>query len=97
MHGINDTGPAACESCGGAMRKTISPPAIHFKGSGWAKKDAASKARSSTKKEADAKTTGESKEAASDSAGGETGGQSEKKASSADKGKTAASAGSASD
>ena len=41
MHGIYASGPEACESCGGAMRKALSTPAIHFKGSGWAKKDAA--------------------------------------------------------
>jgi putative FmdB family regulatory protein len=45
MHGIHDSGPATCEHCGGAMRKALSPPAIHFKGSGWAKKDAAAGAR----------------------------------------------------
>jgi len=42
MHGIHDSGPETCEQCGGAMRKALSTPAIHFKGSGWAKKDAAS-------------------------------------------------------
>lgn len=41
MHGINDKGPETCQECGGVMRKALSPPAIHFKGSGWAKKDAA--------------------------------------------------------
>lgn len=41
MHGIYEPGPTACSACGGAMRKALSPPAIHFKGSGWAKKDAA--------------------------------------------------------
>ena len=41
MHGIHDRGPEACEACGGTMSKVLSPPAIHFKGSGWAKKDAA--------------------------------------------------------
>jgi putative FmdB family regulatory protein len=45
MHGINDSGPSVCASCGGAMRKALSTPAIHFKGSGWAKKDAASAGR----------------------------------------------------
>jgi putative FmdB family regulatory protein len=40
MHGIHDKGPATCQHCGAAMRKALSPPAIHFKGSGWAKKDA---------------------------------------------------------
>lgn len=49
MHGINDSGPTTCEQCGGTMRKALSAPAIHFKGSGWAKKDAqaASKAKAS--------------------------------------------------
>jgi len=40
MHGIDAAGPQSCEACGGAMKKVLSPPAIHFKGSGWAKKDA---------------------------------------------------------
>lgn len=49
MHGIDGPGPAACETCGGAMRKALSAPAIHFKGSGWAKKDAQAAATSKTK------------------------------------------------
>ncbi len=48
MHGIHDGGPQACEACGGAMRKALSPPAIHFKGSGWAKKDAATTNKTKT-------------------------------------------------
>jgi putative FmdB family regulatory protein len=40
LHGVNASGPAACEQCGGPMRKLMSTPAIVFKGSGWAKKDA---------------------------------------------------------
>ena len=39
VHGINGQGPASCETCGGAMKKLMSSPAVHFKGSGWAKKD----------------------------------------------------------
>jgi putative FmdB family regulatory protein len=41
LHGINDPGPKFCPSCGreGTMRKLFAPPAIHYKGSGWAKKD----------------------------------------------------------
>jgi putative FmdB family regulatory protein len=42
MHSVHGTGPATCEACGGAMKKALSVPAIHFKGSGWAKKDAKS-------------------------------------------------------
>lgn len=41
LHGLNDPGPNFCPSCGaeGTMRKQFAAPAIHFKGSGWAKKD----------------------------------------------------------
>ena len=44
LHGIYENGPQACDVCGGVMRKALSAPAIHFKGSGWAKKDAAATA-----------------------------------------------------
>lgn len=40
MHSVDAAGPATCDTCGGTMRKALSPPAIVFKGSGWAKKDA---------------------------------------------------------
>src|SRR3954466_9304264 len=55
LHGLNDPGPQFCPSCGreGTMRKLFAPPTIHFKGSGWAKKDrgsaSASRASSNTK------------------------------------------------
>jgi putative FmdB family regulatory protein len=41
LHGLNDPGPNFCPSCGkeGTMRKQFAAPTIHFKGSGWAKKD----------------------------------------------------------
>ena len=41
LQGINDPGPNFCPSCGmeGTMRKQFAPPAVHYKGSGWAKKD----------------------------------------------------------
>jgi putative FmdB family regulatory protein len=41
MHGIHDHGPRFCPECTaeGTMRKGFAPPAVHFKGSGWAKKD----------------------------------------------------------
>lgn len=45
LHGLNDPGPNFCPSCGkeGTMRKQFAPPAIHYKGSGWAKKDRSTK------------------------------------------------------
>lgn len=44
IHGINDAGPRFCPSCGaeGIMKKALSTPTVHFKGSGWAKKDRSS-------------------------------------------------------
>jgi len=48
VHGIHGSGPETCQSCGSAMRKALSTPAIHFKGSGWAKKDAKSAAAAKT-------------------------------------------------
>lgn len=49
VHGINAAGPDTCEVCAGAMKKALSTPAIHFKGSGWAKKDARTAAAPSAK------------------------------------------------
>lgn len=50
IHGIHDGGPRFCPSCGvdGRMKKAFHAPTVHFKGSGWAKKDrsTASAARS---------------------------------------------------
>ena len=58
IHGINDTGPRFCPSCGaeGTMRKALTSPAIHFKGSGWAKKDRSSTSASRSKSEAGSST-----------------------------------------
>jgi len=41
VHSINAGPPSACPACGaiGTLRKAFNPPTIHFKGSGWAKKD----------------------------------------------------------
>jgi putative FmdB family regulatory protein len=48
VHGVHDTGPTVCPQCGGLLRKRMTLPAIHFRGSGWAKKDARDAAKSST-------------------------------------------------
>jgi putative FmdB family regulatory protein len=62
IHGINDPGPKFCPECGaeGTMTKKFVAPTIHFKGSGWAKKDR-STARSSKAKDDTAPTAGDSK------------------------------------
>jgi putative FmdB family regulatory protein len=51
IHGIHVAGPRFCPACGadGTMRKTLSSPTVHFKGSGWAKKDRSSSSASRTK------------------------------------------------
>ena len=55
LHAVMASGPTTCEVCGGRMRKLMSAPAIVFKGSGWAKKDARTAARSGS----DAKSGGD--------------------------------------
>ena len=52
LHGINDPGPNFCPSCGreGTMKKQFALPAIHYKGSGWAKKERRATATPSTSK-----------------------------------------------
>ncbi len=73
LHGINDPAPNFCPSCGaeGTMRKQFSAPTIHFKGSGWAKKDrggssgATKAARHAEAKHDDAPSTGSGDSSAS--------------------------------
>jgi putative FmdB family regulatory protein len=91
VHAIAAAGPSVCEVCGGAMRKAMSAPAIHFKGSGWAKKDAQSAKKASAKADKpkdDAKQTGD--------AGGKPGTDESKTPPQGAKSKTEATSGSAS-
>jgi putative FmdB family regulatory protein len=69
IHGINAAGPQVCPNCGheGTMRRAFATPAIHFKGSGWAKKDRSSASGSRTKASASSST------GSGDSASGGTG------------------------
>ena len=47
IHGVNDAPPEQCPLCGsGPVRKAFAAPAIHFKGSGWAKKERRSAVKS---------------------------------------------------
>ena len=40
IHGVHGDPPTSCPLCGkGPVRKAISAPAVHYKGSGWAKKE----------------------------------------------------------
>ena len=51
IHGVHAAGPMECPNCGsGPLRKAIAAAAVHFKGSGWAKRDRRSAASSSSTK-----------------------------------------------
>ena len=54
IHGLFDDPPTACPLCGsGPVRKAIGAPAVHYKGSGWAKKERRAKPASTTSSAAD--------------------------------------------
>lgn len=55
IHGIHDGGPRFCPACGvdGRMKKAFNAPTVHFKGSGWAKKDRSASATSGRSKSRD--------------------------------------------
>src|SRR5215831_7941826 len=44
IQGMNDPPPRVCPHCGGKLKKLVSAPAFHLKGSGWYKTDYASPA-----------------------------------------------------
>jgi putative FmdB family regulatory protein len=55
MHSVHGHGPSACPSCGGMMKKAITAAAVHYKGSGWARKDRTVKAAKSAETKAETK------------------------------------------
>jgi putative FmdB family regulatory protein len=82
IHGIDAPAPRFCPACGadGTLRKAFAPPAVHFKGSGWAKKDRSSasktKASSSSAGGDGADAPRDGKAGGSSDASGSTGGSS---------------------
>jgi putative FmdB family regulatory protein len=49
VHGVHAPAPTHCPNCGGGpLKKAFSTPTIHFKGSGWAKKERRAATKSST-------------------------------------------------
>ena len=52
-----------CESCGGALKKLLSAPAIQFKGQGWYVTDYAGKGKADQKAEKGAEKAGDGGEA----------------------------------
>jgi putative FmdB family regulatory protein len=88
LHGVYAPGPTACPLCGGGpVRKAISAPAVHFKGSGWAKKERHAAASSTTKGKGEGAGSDEAVPAAASTATATTdkSDKSDKSASSSDK------------
>jgi putative FmdB family regulatory protein len=90
VHAINDAGPTFCPSCGaeGTMRKQFAPPAIHYKGSGWAKKDrgasgSGTRASDASTRKSDTPAAATTSATTSDAGAGTSGGGSGKSDSSA--------------
>jgi putative FmdB family regulatory protein len=70
VHGLHAPAPEACPLCGGGpVRKAFAPPAIHFKGSGWAKKERRSTS-SAAKPSSDGDGSAATKGSASDGGAG---------------------------
>src|SRR2546421_13054033 len=56
IHGIEAAGPTVCPICQASpVRKAFSAPSIHFKGTGWAKKDRGATSRAAAKAGSDGK------------------------------------------
>jgi putative FmdB family regulatory protein len=71
-HSVHGHGPAACPICHGQMRKAISAAAVHFKGSGWARKEPAGRSGRATAKEPASASTEGAAASSGESPGGST-------------------------
>jgi putative FmdB family regulatory protein len=71
IHGLHDAGPTECPVCHSTnVRKAFAAPAIHFKGSGWAKKDRKATSTSPSSTKSDGGEAAASAKPASQDAGG---------------------------
>jgi putative FmdB family regulatory protein len=72
IHGIEAPGPRFCPACGaeGTMRKAFAAPTVHFRGSGWAKKDRSSASRTRARTDAGPSTSREGGEGGEGGDGG---------------------------
>src|SRR6185369_212909 len=62
VHGVHAESPATCPLCGkGPVRKVITAANVHYKGSGWAKKERRSTAKKSDPSPSDATARATSK------------------------------------
>ena len=69
IHGVHAPGPTHCPNCGGGpLRKAISAAAVHFKGSGWAKKERHATITAGASKSGEASGAGEGESMSADDA-----------------------------
>ena len=88
IHGVHADPPTSCPLCGkGPIRKAISAAAVHYKGSGWAKKERRATASSGSKAKADGASSNEGG-SSSDGGSSSEGGSSNENGSSTDAGST---------
>jgi putative FmdB family regulatory protein len=70
IHGVHADGPSVCELCGGGpVRKAVTAAAVHYRGSGWAKKERRSAGASKAATETSSADAGGSDGASSDGGG----------------------------
>ncbi|MFH0750460.1 MAG: zinc ribbon domain-containing protein [Chloroflexota bacterium] len=73
FRGLNEAGPHQCPLCEGPVARAFVPPTIHFKGTGWAKKDRRSPDAPTKKAGAGDSTGGDSKPTSSGSGDSKSG------------------------
>jgi len=71
IHGIDAPGPKFCPACGaeGTLRKAFVAPTVHYRGSGWAKKDRSATTRSRSRADGETAKGSEGSSPAKDAAG----------------------------
>ena len=77
MHSVHADGPSVCAVCGGPMKKAIGVPAVHYKGSGWARKEKSSAGKASRVDRKDAGSSAGGGDESSDASGGGSSGSSD--------------------
>jgi putative FmdB family regulatory protein len=96
FHGVNADGPTSCPLCGkGPVRKVITAAAVHYRGSGWAKKERRSAAASKSGADSGSAESGKDDSPKGDASTGDgsgEGGAAAKSGSSASKAKSGKSA-----
>lgn len=75
VHSMLEDGPAACDSCGGELRRLVSPSGIIFKGSGFYKTDSRSSSGSATGGTQPSSTAGDGAAAPASADGGSKAGK----------------------